>query len=213
MWYAKNTYGYTRDSVEAIANGQEVLSVLTAKGWTVNAISAFWGNVGFEGGYNPWRWEGDVVVASTDTTSIDDADRIHGYGLVQFTPPKKYLWSQLAQADTDFSPHYSDIVGNPHDGASQCRFISDYAGTTGDYFINPYYNFPLTYSDFKTSTQTPEYLAACWLHNYERPADQSTSVEVVRGREARYWYDLWGGTPPTPTQSHKWKYWLYLRRR
>ena len=74
----------------------------------------------------------------------------------------------------------------------------------------------LSFSEFKVSTQTPEYLAGAWVYNYERPADPSATI-AGRREAARYWYQVLQGLPPIPpvppTGSSKFKWWLYLRRR
>lgn len=207
MWHAKPTYGYLIDSQEAIDNGLEFVTAMLGVGWTKEAAAAAWGNIGFESAYNPWRWESDTILPSY--SPVIDTSRVNGYGLVQFTPPGNYVHNSYAQSLPGFAPNYSDRAGNASDGAAQTVFI-DWFGGQGQWFINPGYNYPLTWNEFKTSTLTPEYLAAAWLHNYERPADQSHSVEVIRGQEARYWYDLWGGVvPPGPTPMDK-KFKLYL---
>lgn len=204
-WNAKTYGGYTRDSQEAIENGLECVTLLLSLGWTTNSASAVWANIGFEGAYNPWRWESDVVLPVGDWRINDpNAGIIHGYGLPQFTIPSKYLYAPSAQSDPDYAPNYSNLSGQPHDGASQLRFIDGHA----DYI--PTATYPLSFAEFKLSTQSPEYLASAWLYNYERPLTPSATVEV-RKREARYWFDLWGGI--SPTERKKFKYWLYCRRR
>lgn len=208
-WHAKNYGGYYNNDQDAIDNGLEFVTGMLSVGWTKEAAAAAWGNIGFESAYNPWRWERDNILPSY--SSVIDTSRTNGYGLVQFTPPGNYLHNSYAQSLPGFAPNYSDRTGNASDGAAQTVFI-DWFGGQGQWFINPGYNYPLSWSQFKESTLSPEYLAAAWLHNYERPADQSHSVEVIRGQEARYWYDLWGGVvPPGPTFESKYKFWLYGR--
>ena len=210
MWHAKPTYGYLSDSQEAIDNGLEFVTAMLGVGWTKEAAAAAWGNIGFESAYNPWRWESEVILSVGDWRLYAyPENRSHGYGLVQFTPAINYLENSYAMSLPGFAPNYADRAGHASDGAAQTVFI-DWFGGQGQWFINPGYNYPLTWNEFKTSTLTPEYLAAAWLHNYERPADQSHAVEVRRGAEARYWYDLWGGVvPPGPTPTDK-KFKLYL---
>ena len=179
-WHAQTYGAYDRSSTEAFENAICTYNLLTSLGWTVNAVSAIYGNIEAEGGYNPWRWEGDYVPSAYGS-------KYHGYGFCQFTPATKYIDDPAAQANTGYGPNYSDQQGNVFDGDSQLRFINDYA----DYFINPGYNYPIGYDQFKTDgTLSPEYLAKCWLHNYERPPNQSEAVENYRASVARYWYDI-----------------------
>lgn len=219
MWHARQISGwsaYARTDQEAIDNGMEFLSILMSLGFTKEACAGIWGNVGNEGGYNPWMWEGNQQIASTDTYNLD-VSRSHGYGLFQYTPASKYVWNATCQAFAGFSPNYLDVGGTPNDGNAQV-YAMDYLAKKGDYFINPNHNFPLSYTDYMSSTQSPEYLAEAWMWNYERPSTQYGEQSLPNRRaDARYWYDLWGGvvppTPPTPTGSSKFKWWLYTRRR
>ena len=179
-WHAQTYGAYGRSSNEAFENAICTYNLLSSLGWTCQAVSAVYGNIEAESGYNPWRWEGDNVPSTSGSHS-------HGYGFPQFTPATKYINDSAAQANAGYGPNYSNQSGNIFDGDSQLRFIDEYA----DYYINPGYNFPVTYNEFKYDpTFTPEYLAKCWLHNYERPYDQSTAVEDYRASVARYWYDI-----------------------
>lgn len=217
MWHARQISGwsaYARTDQEAIDNGMEFLSILMSLGFTKEACAGIWGNVGNEGGYNPWMWEGNQQIASTDSYNLD-VSRSHGYGLFQYTPASKYVWDATCQAFAGFSPNYLDVAGTPNDGNAQV-YAMDYLAKKGDYFINPNHNFPLSYTDYMSSTQSPEYLAEAWMWNYERPSTQYGEQSLPNRRaDARYWYDLWGGVvPPTPpTGSSKFKWWLYTRRR
>ena len=208
-WHAKNYGGYYNNDQDAIDNGLEFVTAMLGVGWTKEAAAAAWGNIGFESAYNPWKWEGDNILPSY--SSVIDTSRTNGYGLVQFTPPGNYLHNSYAQSLSGFAPNYSDRAGNASDGAAQTVFI-DWFGGRGQWLPAAYYGYTLTWTEFRTGSYTPEYLAAAWLHQYERPADQSHAVEVARGQEARYWYDLWGGVvPPGPTSESKYKFWLYGR--
>lgn len=193
-WHSQVTGGYLKEDIEAQENAVLIYSELSSYGWTLSAVSGFLGSVGIESGYNPWRWESDIVIASTDSYNIDVATN-HGYGLVQFTPSSKYVWNGYAQSLNNFSPNYSDQTGTPEDGRAQCEFINSNA----DYY--PTTTYPQTYAEFKAYTGTPEEAASIWLHNYERGG---YSTEQDRRNLARWWYDFLGGiTPPTPTYHRK----------
>ena len=207
-WYAKSIGSYDRTSNEAIENANNIYGTLYSRGWTVNAVCGVLGNMGAESGYNPWRWQGDNVGASTGDpwTNI-------GYGLVQFTPASKYISDPNAQALSGYAPNFSDKSGNPSDGYAQTLFFDQYA----DYYATTSY--PLSYADFKQSTDSPAYLARAWLYNYERPKKPG-ATEAARAENAEYWYTvLTGEEPPpdpgpgpTPTpELGKGKWWIYMK--
>lgn len=183
-WHAKPRGAYARNGAEALDNATLIYGTLAARGWTVNAVSALLGNIDGEGGYNPWRWESDIIQSAYGTS---------GYGLVQFTPGTKYIQAAAAKALADYAPNYSGATGaNAHDGNAQIIFIDEHA----DYYATTSY--PLSYAEFKASTDTPEYLTKAWIYNYERPLDPSASL-ASRIAAANYWYEVLSGiTPPTP---------------
>lgn len=194
-WHAKVRGEYARTSNEAIENAKLIYQYLGSLGWTLNAVCGLLGNIGKESGYNPWRWQGDKVGATTGSPWTNK-----GYGFVQFTPAGNYINSSIAKSADGYAPNFSDKSGNASDAEAQLYCIS--TNFNGGYFINPKYNFPLTWTEFKASTEDAGYLAKAWLHNYERPKDQGTSVENVRAEEAEYWYEILSGeTPPTPTPT------------
>ena len=186
-WHCQRTGSYNRSSQDAIDNCVMIYNLLSSLGWTLNAVCGLIGNFEHESGLNPWRWEGDIVISSTDSYNIDIATN-HGYGLGQFTPAGKYAHDPRAQVLTGFGVNYDDITGSINDGDAQLTFIDLYA----DYIPTALYN--ISYSDFKTWTGSPEDAASIWLHNYERPGSYST--ENDRRATARYWFDFLGGYVP-----------------
>lgn len=186
-WYAKTYNAYSRDSTEAIANANEIYAILYNRGWTLNAVCGLLGNVGYESGYNPWRWQSDNVqpTGNSPWTNI-------GYGLTQFTPAGKYINDDNAKNQPGYSPNFSNKAGSVYDGQAQITFINEYA----DYYPSEYSS--LSYADYKKSTESPATLAKIWLHNYERPGDAGTSVENDRAQEAEYWYTVLSGEEPPP---------------
>lgn len=190
-WYNKNKGAYEKDSAEALNNAELIYGILSGYGWTLNAVCGVLGNLGVESGYNPWRWQSDVVLPKG--SELLDSKQ-HGYGLFQFTPANKYAKNVTAQSFAGFGINYSDEIGSENDGNAQLKFVNE--NVDGGYIKTTSY--PLTFSQYKSSRQIPEYMAKAWLHNYERPADPSAS-EPTRARLARYWYNkLSGVTPPTP---------------
>lgn len=178
MWYAKPTGGYAQDSPEALANMQAMADLLTARGWTLNAVAALAGNIGGEGGYNPWRWQSDSIPSVNDSPWTN-----RGYGLVQFTPGGKYI--NAAQSYPGYGPNFSDQSGLATDGQAQVLFVDEQA----DYYSTSAY--PLSYAEFKASTESTDYLTAAWMHNYERPASYDTLP--ARQAAAAYWFTVLTG--------------------
>jgi hypothetical protein len=52
-------------------------------------------------------------------------------------------------------------------------------------------SYNLSFSEFTTSQESPEYLAQAFISNYERPADPT---QPARSTQARYWFDNLDGT-------------------
>ena len=189
-WHCKAKGAYARDSDEAIENAKMIYGVLSAQGWTLNAVCGVLGNIGAESGYNPWRWQSDKIGVSTGFPWNGK-----GYGLVQFTTSGateiKYIDNPLAKQFDGYGPNFSDKDGNVNDGNAQMLYVDGYA----DYYSTSSY--PMSYADFKVSDLDSGYLAKVWLSNYERPPD-IPSKEPVRASEAEYWYQVLSGEPPIP---------------
>lgn len=200
-WHAKTTGEYAQTSIEAQENCILIYETLSGYGWTRQAVAGFLGNIGRESVYNPWRWEGDIVISSTDDYNITESTT-HGYGLAQFTPAGKYVRDNRAQVLANFSPNYSDISGTPADGRAQCEFIDKYA----DYY--PTSSYPQTYAQFKAWTGTAADAASIWIHNYERPASYDT--EQARRNLATYWDNFLQNYTPVPPQVKKSKLPIWL---
>lgn len=208
-WNVKTTGGFASDSTEAIENAYEIYGLLSARGWTINAVAGLLGNMGAESGYNPWRWQNDEVLKSTQSPWTN-----HGYGLTQFTPGGKYI--NAASSYSGYGPNFADRQGKYTDGIAQILFLDEHA----DYYKTA--AFPFDYAAYKSSTENPGYLARAWLYNYERPLDP-TATEAQREAYGIYWWEiLSGATPPTPpeppeppepTVSTKLNFILYGRRR
>lgn len=209
-WNAKAIGAYARTSDEAIENARNIWGTLAAHGWTTNAVCGLLGNMAVESGYNPWRWQNDVLGVSTGSPWTN-----MGYGFVQFTPASKYIDAPEAKALSGYGPNFSDKTGSPSDGYAQIVYVNGYA----DYYATTAY--PENYAEFKASTQTPAYLAKAWLYNYERPADPGAS-ESIRVENAEYWWTVLTGEPPPdpgpgpgpgPESQKKMPLMYYLRRR
>lgn len=186
---SKNAY-LTESEMQV--NARYFWQEMQKRGWTLNAVAGMLGNMETESTINPAIWE-----------SLDSGNMLGGYGLVQWTPASKYTnWCDergLAWGDMD---------------SAIARIEWELAN--GEQYY-PTDGYALSFSAFKTSTKSPEYLAMAFLLNYERPADQN---QPARATQARKWYDFlsqYGGggtiTPDKPTwqpSGAKMPLWLLL---
>jgi len=179
--HSKATGAYSENSAEYKSNCKAFYAYMTRKlGYTHNAACAILGNIYAESGMNPWRWQGDAAPSKSQATFPGI-----GYGLVQWTPAQKYVKNTAAKKYQTFGPNYSDEDGKGSDWYAQMYFMNKIntqavGGYGPQYAINTSYNYQITWTEFKTGNYSLEYLAAAWLHNFERPADQSTIVEDLR---------------------------------
>lgn len=146
---------------EMTVNAQYILDYLGGRGWTKNAVCGMLGNMQTESTINPAIWQ-----------NLDSGNMSMGFGLVQWTPASKYIdW-----ANANSFP-YEEMDSNLKRIEYEVEAGLQWSAT-GDY--------PLSFQEFKISTETPEYLGQAFLRNYERPADQN---QPARSTQARYWYD------------------------
>lgn len=163
-------------------NALEVYGQLDSYGWTLNAICGVLGNMTKESYINPAQTQIGYPVGTMKG----------GYGLVQWTPASKYKnWA---------TKNGHDIT----DGYWQLFDLDTQAHGT-EYIKKSAY--PLTYSEFKASEETPAYLTEVFLKNYERAGVEDLQTRV---KWANYWYEFLSGeeppeppVPPKPTIERK----------
>lgn len=154
-------------------NAKYIYSALHEVGWTLNGVSALLGNMQAESAINPGRWQSEAVGVMT-----------MGYGLVQWTPASKYVeWC------------YSLGLSDPSEIDNNIARIIYELEAGIQWYATDSYN--LSFREFATSEDSPEYLAKAFLLNYERPADQSESVQSLRASYARKWYSYLEGIEPS----------------
>lgn len=163
-WIADNRYLSTSEREN---NATLVTEDLLARGWSVNAIGGILGNMESESNINPGLWQ-----------SLIYGNLSGGYGLVQWTPATNYL-------------NWCDANGYDRlDGNAQLKWIDEKSESSGQWIATSAY--PLTFEQFKTSSESPEYLASAFLKNFERAG---VEVEEQRRTQARRWYEFITSNP------------------
>ena len=200
-WHNKDYGAYSRDSVECQENVLKIMSILIPLGWTDNAIAGICGNIEAESGFNPWRWQND-----TPNTS-------GGYGLFQYTPATHYIGDSLASTMQGYNPNFPVGSGGPNDGTAQLLYMMENDVQGGPQYI-PTTQYPLSFTDFQHSTDSPENLASAWLKNFERAG---VEVEQQRRENARYWYEWITNHEYIPSYDAQFKIWMakqhWIRKR
>ena len=172
-------YGSTTGTSEPLSqsemdvNAVYVYSYLLDKGWSVNAISAMLGNMQAESTINPGRWQSEDV----GNTSM-------GFGLVQWTPSTNYTDWCSEQGYSDPSEMDNNLSRIIYEVQNKLQWIATET-----------YNY--SFETFSKSTDSVLSLAKAFLLNYERPADQSESVQNYRSALGSYYYELLTGSEPS----------------
>ena len=157
-WTISNSY-LTESQMQG--NALEVYNFFSARGWTLNAIAGMLGNMERESNINPGLWQ-----------SLNYGNYSGGYGLVQWTPATNY---------TDWASANGYSITDPQ---GQMIWIDTVTVSSGQWIATSEYN--LSFDAFKTSTQSPEWLASAFLKNFERAG---VEAEDERRSDARKWYD------------------------
>lgn len=185
--YYGSPIGYSKacSTEQQQVNAKYIYSFLKAKGWTINAVSAILGNMQAESSINPGRWQSNNVGGGP------------AFGIVQWDPYSKYIDWATSNGFSDYTTmdaNLSRIIWEV-DNKQQWYGRLDWAG--------------MSFKDFSQSTQSVEFLAKGFLLCYERPADQSESVQNYRASLALSWYSYLSGVTPDepdpPAPSTKWK--------
>lgn len=195
-----------------------IFSILSSLGWTVNAVAGVCGCLQGESKFNPWTWQGNNIQPFSITTLNNPRGR--AYGLPQWDSCNNYINNEQAQSFPGYGPNFSDKPGSENDGTAQCYFIN----TGFNYYKTSYC--PLTFAEFKASTDDPGYLARGWVRNYERPASTGLPATDKKVTErANYWFEFLDGEQPQPPDpgpgpdvpvnpfvGSKGKWWLWLKK-
>lgn len=152
---------------EMRVNALYIWDYLGSRGWSRNAVAGMLGNMQTKSTINPGIWQG-----------LNEGQG-PAFGLVQWDPYTKYTnWCD----DRGLEPSHMD--------SALQRIIWELENGEQYYKTDSY---PLTFQEFKVSTQNANYLGMAFLNNYERPADRN---QPSRGTQAEYWYDVLAGHTP-----------------
>lgn len=172
-------------------NAKDFWRIMSGSGWTMESVCGMLGNMETESTINPGIWQ--------------DLNPNHaqpwGYGLVQWTPSTPYF-------------AWCNKYGLQRDRMETACAKINYEFQHNEQWI-PTSTYPMTFAEFKTSTDPPGALAMVFLYDYERPADLN---QPKRATQAEKWYaylkDEPPGPEPPPIRVHnKMPVWMYLKRR
>ena len=222
-WHATKNNWYTPNSQEAIDNATEAANILiTSFGWSQAACCGMFGNIDYEGRWNPWSWQGTgspEAGALTRTQAQNEHGTSHGYGLIGWTPSGKYQFNNFAtsggvvyfpnynqESYPGYAPYFKneESVARATDGAAQIRLIATAMSNSSPNIWVRRSGEPYNYSPAEFIAMTdPELAAKTWLWRAERPSsifdpDRRPHTESARSRAARDWstrldWDLPGG--------------------
>lgn len=187
------------------SNSKKIWDYFSTKLGNEYGVAGLMGNLEAESGLHPDIVQGDVpysdyskeYTAKVDNGTISEYDFVHngpgggGYGLAQWT----YYTRKQGLYDLWKSDNYTSI--------GSLELAMDYLWQE----LNA--SFPGVVSVLKSATSVRE-ASDKVLHDFESPADQSTSVEEKRASMGLAWYNKYAGsTPggseePTPTPRPPW---------
>lgn len=175
-WIYHSAYSYPNWSPggpEQQNNAARFYYLMSAAGFSTEAIAAMLGNIQSESLINPQQKE---VLDYPWTTQ-------NGYGLTQWTHATKLIdWAQ--QEGLDYT-----------DGDTQVKRIIYEFENGVQYGYNGNWGFPpINGQQFKTSNLPPETLAEYFLKWYENPLSVSSTIDA-RKSQARYWYNYINNLP------------------
>lgn len=208
-WHNKNQWGYLKESTEAHDNAEMVMDILYSLGWGKAAVCAALGNFDEESGYNPWRWQQEVVLPVGDSRIgyVCGDNTGNAYGIFQSDPAANYIYRTEAQGFTGYAPNYSNQVGGQNDGTAQMHYLNwvctNYNdGTCGGWRDN--YLSSIPFAQFKAqedlTTYTIAQLTKIFHDGYERSSRWAQTGDS-RIAAANYWWTYFQGYTPIPPEG------------
>lgn len=187
---------------EQETNAQNVYNYFSALGWSLSAICGMLGNMQVESYLSPAYIQSahrsQLPNSAANLSDVPNSVMLsfyggsnYGVGIVQWdgytnTPP-------AGQKLVSFAERYGL---DWYDGDTQCFRIQREQETNIQWQAATLYGVRWTWNLYVSNTQTPEESAAIWQKCYEIGGTDSTR----RKNNARYWYDYFSGSPPTPPE-------------
>lgn len=202
-----NTSGITSKQQH---NATKVYNWFSALGWSLSAIAGMLGNMQLESWLSPGLIQGthrsSLPNSAANLSDVPNSVMIdfynrnsggYGIGLVQWDG---YTSTNPAgQKLVSFAERYNL---NWYDGDTQCYRIQREQETNIQFQPGTVDGTYWTWSTYTTTNDTPEHAAHAWRVCYEVAA---SGTDSTRQANARYWYDYFQGTPPTPpTPTSDW---------
>ena len=217
MWHAKPTGSFGHLGTYGQDNATEMFTVFDEKGWCTEAIAAIIGNAEAEAGLNPWRWQSDDVPTLEEFDGWSDEEAsLHGYGLPQFTPAKKYINNNIASAYGQYGwgANLADMPGLATDGNAQTHYMAnlipyDWSENLYNYYKREFDKIGVNIDDFYWMTideflygdgdyEFKDYVGA-YLCKFERGNNEATAKSFANRVEySEFWYDFFGGSKKMP---------------
>lgn len=215
MWHVRTTGGFSVLSPEATDNAQEVANMLiTDYGWTLEAVAGALGNMQYEVGLNPWRWQGDNILTRAQAQTSGTSN---GYGLIGWTPARKYQFNN-AQSDggvtyflnydqesyPGYGPNWSDVSGNINDGAAQVKLIGEgIARHNPNLYLQR--SGHVSAATYITLTDVNRAASEWWWCVEFSESQSSISTRQQYARQLYNWLIVHGYTP-SPRSGKKWMF-------
>ena len=189
-----------------IYNATKIYNALTSYGWSLAAVCGIIGNMQHESTLSPawieqtnrWRLIGtelaDVpnsVMQNFYNEYYGDSNRGYGLGLVQWDGKGITRQKLVGFCENNGYVWY--------DGDAQMARLLDEKTRNLQWQSYTIDGVLWTWDNYVTTTGTPEQAAKVWMTCYE-----VSSGLVYRQENARYWYDYFSGTPPTPPTPSDW---------
>lgn len=158
---------------------ENMLYIWESLSWTDEAKAGLLGNIQTESTGNPQIWQ-----------NLSAGSMKLGYGIVQWTPAGDFL--DWVRSTYNYEWNDPDVDPETWMDIELARLQFELENGLQYYKTK---NYPLTFQEYISSTENPEYLAYAWLNNYERPKDRN---QPQRKTQASYWFSVFNGTEPKP---------------
>lgn len=193
-----NTSGITEKQKH---NAQKIYDYFSALGWSLSAIAGMIGNMQLESWLSPALIQGThrstLPNSAANLSDVPNNVMInfygtsgYGIGLVQWDGYTST--APAGQKLVSFAERYNLTW---YDGDTQCFRIKREYETDIQWQNGTVDGIYWTWNTYISTTETPEKAAHAWRVCYEVAA---SGTDSTRQQNARYWYDYFSETPPTP---------------